>query len=107
MGSRRVREPTSGVNPVKPIYERLLTISAESNEIYLEPVPSAFQGKSFTEASRMLDETRSTDNPVLALGVIRDGQIAINPRNGAFDTFRSGDHLVMIAWEQPELAGRF
>lgn len=89
------------------VYERLLTISAESNEVYLEPVPLAFHGKSFTEASRMLDETRSSDNPVLALGAIRDNKIVINPRNGAFGTFRDGDQLVMIAWEQPELAERF
>jgi voltage-gated potassium channel len=88
------------------VYERLLTISSKTNEVYLEPAPPALQGKSFVEASRMLDETRRSDNPVLALGVIRDGKIIINPRNDAFDVFRDGDHLVMIAWEQPELAER-
>jgi hypothetical protein len=98
----------SALNPgLSTVYERLLTISAESNEIYLEPVPPGFLGKSFTETSRILDSTRSTENPVLALGVVRDGQITINPRNGVFDAFREGDGLVMIAWEQPELAERF
>jgi hypothetical protein len=88
------------------VYERLLTISSETNEVYLEPAPPALQGKSFVEASRMLDETRRSDNPVLALGVICDGKIIINPRNDDFDVFRDGDHLVMIAWEQPELGER-
>jgi voltage-gated potassium channel len=98
----------SALHPgLSTVYERLLTISAETNEIYLEPVPPAFYGKSFTETSRILDQTRSTENPVLALGVIRDGHITINPRNGVFDAFREGDSLVMIAWEQPELADRF
>jgi hypothetical protein len=98
----------SALHPgLSTVYERLLTISAETNEIYLEAVPPAFYGKSFTETSRVLDQTRSTENPVLALGVIRDGQITINPRNGVFDAFREGDSLVMIAWEQPELADRF
>jgi voltage-gated potassium channel len=98
----------SALNPgLSTVYGRLLTISGETNEIYMEPVPPAFFGKSFTETARILDPTRSSENPLLPLGVVRDGEITINPRNGVFDAFREGDSLVMVAWEQPELADRF
>ncbi len=88
------------------VYERLLTISAETNEIYLEPAPGALIGKTFREAARILDETRESDNPVLLLGVLRDGEILINPKPKAFDVIREKDGLVLVAWEQPELERR-
>jgi len=88
------------------VYERLLTISAETNEVYLEPVPTVVNGKSFWEATRLLQKTRESDNPALLIGVVRDGEIFINPKPGDFDAFRESDHLVLIAWEQPDLANR-
>lgn len=88
------------------VYERLLTISAETNEVYLESAPSPLIGKTFSEAAGILDKTRDSGNPVLLLGVVRDGEISLNPKPGIFDTFREADSLVLIAWEQPELQDR-
>jgi voltage-gated potassium channel len=88
------------------VYERLLTISAETNEVYLEPAPAPLVGKTFPEAARILEKTRDSANPVLLLGVVRDGEISLNPKPEAFDAFREGDSLVLIAWEQPELHNR-
>ncbi len=88
------------------VYERLLTISAETNEIYLEPTPSVVHGKNFGEANRLLQKTRESDNPVVLIGVVRDSQIFINPKPADFDTFRETDHMVLIAWEEPDLKKR-
>ena len=98
----------SALHPgLSTVYDRLLTISSETNEVYLEPLPASFRGMSFVEVHRLLDQTRDSENPVLLLGLIRDGRILINPKPGSFDVFAENDQLILISWEEPGLERRF
>jgi hypothetical protein len=76
----------SAINPgLVQIYDHLLRFKPEGNELYLldsRDLPQGFlPGKaSFNEISIWLEErSRSTENPVILLGYLRQGEPILNP----------------------------
>lgn len=86
------------------VYQRLLTYSDDSNEIYfIEPgnYPASFVGKDFTALCKAVKEsdTASDDNPLLLLGVKRsNGEILLNPQKTRFQALAEGDALIVMAF---------
>jgi voltage-gated potassium channel len=87
---------------ITSFYNRLLTFSEETNEVYLVDLPEEFLGKSFSEASIILSQIRHAE-PVILVGVKREDRVFINPRNEDFGSFESDDKLFVISFDRPDL----
>jgi len=89
------------VHGLSDVYRNLLTVSEETNEIYLMPIPEEFFGKTFTELGIRILENRVNENPLVLIGVKTNGTIYVNPRSHELDRFKSGDEAILIAFERP------
>lgn len=88
------------------VYERLLKTSKETNEIYFvssELYHRSVKGKSFKQVSEALNEARNADNPTILIGIKRDDDIKLNPKEKKFQTITDDDTLIVMAFEQPDL----
>ena len=83
------------------VYDNLLTVSAETNEVYLKPVPPGFIGKTFGELAEVMARERDPRNPVVLVGVKSGGKILVNPKKRDFETFSDKDEIVVISFEDP------
>jgi voltage-gated potassium channel len=90
------------VHGLSDVYRNLLTVSEETNEIYLVPVTDEFVGRTFTELGVQILENRRDENPVVLIGVKTDGMIYVNPRSHEFERLKSGDEAIVIAFERPK-----
>ncbi len=110
------------------VYMDLLTQSADTNEIYQEPVPESFIGRKYREVEAEIiaiddkdiiligfattDAKRQNDRKVLnhTGNTIEEKKVIINPRsssNGYYSKnhkFKPGDSIFMISYEKPEIA---
>lgn len=92
------------------VYNRLLTYSEETNEIYMiEKAPLRFHGMTFQELSMIFAQNRDQHNPSILIGVKRDGDIFLNPcadssRGKMLGTIRGGDQLIVVSWEPPDVS---
>lgn len=88
------------------VYQQLLTYSSDTNEIYMvdeRHYPQSFLGKTFTEVADILNHQKHADNPAILLGVKRAERVILNPKPGEFGTFTSGDYLIVVAFDPPDL----
>lgn len=92
---------TSLVHGLSKVYRNLLTISEETNEIYLIPVPKEFIGKKFHEMGAKIFASRDSKNPVIPIGVKSGNRILLNPKLNDFEHFQKEDELIVIAFEFP------
>lgn len=106
------------------VYDRLLTYSDDTNEIYIldkqrypERFPAALVGKTFAEASQLLNEQRDPKNPTILIGVKirrpgkKDG-IVLNPQadwdgpaEDKFERIGEDDALIVLSFRPPDLSG--
>jgi voltage-gated potassium channel len=90
------------------VYQQLLTYSKDTNEIYVvsdRKYDSKMKGMTFAEASRLFNSYRDPDNPVILIGIKRQGKIILNPRSEEFDIINDGDDLIVMSFDQPVLTG--
>lgn len=90
------------VHGLSRVYQNLLTVSGETNEIYIVPVPQAFVGKSFAELGSAMFEHRASANPAILVGVMTPQGPLLNPTPQKLGAFRPGDLAIVVAWERPE-----
>ena len=50
-----------------------------------------------------MNKKRNSENPVLLVGVMREGEPVINPIKGQ-DEIRENDNLVVLAYNPPDLS---
>lgn len=86
------------------VYENLVTVSEETNEIYQLPVPRAYYGRSFEELGADILKKRSRKNPSILIGVKSEGEVMLNPPKERFTTFREGDEIFLVAFTYPDLS---
>ena len=84
------------------VYRDLLSVSSETNEIYIMPVPDSFVGKSFEDLGVAVFQNRHADNPAILIGARTKNGILVNPRRAAMDLFVAGDQIIVVALERPE-----
>ncbi|MFX0201625.1 MAG: NAD-binding protein [Candidatus Hodarchaeota archaeon] len=92
------------------VYQRLLEISEETNEIYLidrDQYPEHFKGMTYKEVSRILNDKRNSKNPTILIGLKRDNIVRLNPREKEFNNIEDGDTLIVMAFKQPDLIRDF
>ena len=92
---------SSLVHGLSTVYRNLLTISEETNEIYLVSVPENYVGKKFSDLGADIYSSRDTKNPIILIGVKSDEKIFLNPRPGIFNKFQKNDEAIVIAFERP------
>ena len=85
------------------VYDNLLTVSAETNEVYLKPVPQEFIGKTFGQLAEVMARKRDSQNPAILVGVKTGGKILVNPKKKDFETFSTNDEIVVISFKDPSL----
>ena len=88
------------------VYQQLLTYSEETNEIYLvdeHKYPKSFFGRTFQDVADILNNDRNPKNPTILLGVKRGDRVMLNPRKEEFDVVASGDSLIVMSFDQPNL----
>ena len=100
---------------ITEVFDRLLTATRDSNEVYLVPVPGQWVGRTFEQVYRALVES---DQEVILLGyqttATKEGRkrtLVLNPtherseRDGAVNCrkyeLQSEDSLVTVAYEEP------
>lgn len=98
---------------ISRVYTELLTATEDSNEIYIVPVPSRWEGKPFSQIAGHVEENR---RPAIALGYRTRAEaghpvVVLNPhprerrRNGVVDwrqrPLGREDALVVMAYEEP------
>ncbi|MDH4219308.1 MAG: NAD-binding protein [Candidatus Aminicenantes bacterium] len=92
---------TSLVHGLSKVYRNLLTISEETNEIYLIPIPKEYIGKKFSDLGAEIFSARDNQNPVIPIGVRSGNLVLLNPKVSDFDAFQEGDDVIVIAFELP------
>lgn len=92
---------TSLVHGLSTIYKNLLTISEETNEIYLVNVPENYIGKNFSELGATIYMHRDDKNPIILIGVKSDERVFLNPKPSEFKNFKRGDKAIIISFERP------
>lgn len=85
------------------IYQRLLTYSNDTNEIYFQSpseYSSEYIGKSFEEIAELINQKRfkEKENPVILLGVKHGDEILMNPKSSEFSVLEKGDYLITMAY---------
>jgi voltage-gated potassium channel len=87
------------------IFTNLLTISEETNEIYMtEDYPSSLLGKTFKELSSAINNIRDQETSFVLIGVKSNNKILINPQLQNFNTLTKGDSLILISFDQPDFS---
>ena len=62
-----------------------------------------FIGKTFADVAGLLSQSRNRENPAVLLGVKRKGKLFVNPRPNDIGQIETGDRLVVMAYEAPDL----
>ena len=96
------------------VYDNLLTYSGNTNEIYMvegNKFPRVVIGKTFVEATEMINKNRCPDNPTILIGVRRGNRVVLNPKENwggpggeKFETFQEDDGLIVMAFSPPDLS---
>lgn len=92
---------TSLVHGLSKVYQNLLTISEETNEIYLIPIPKEYIGKRFSDLGANIFSSRDSRNPVIPIGVKSGDRVLLNPKSSVFNNFQKDDEVIVIAFEHP------
>lgn len=92
---------SSLVHGLSKVYRNLLTISEETNEIYLIPVPENYIGKKFSDLGAGIYTSRDAKNPIILVGVKSGNRVMLNPKPSDFNTFQKDDEAIVIAFERP------
>ncbi len=86
------------------VYENLVTVSEETNEIYQLPVPPGYYGKTFEALGADILKHRSRKNPSILIGVKSKEKVMLNPPKDTFATFTEGDEIFLVSFTYPDLS---
>jgi voltage-gated potassium channel len=86
------------------VYQELLTVGRDANEMYLVPIPPALVGKNFLEAATLFLADRTNRNACLLIGIYRGERMMLNPVGSEAGPLRDGDELILLSPVLPDLA---
>ena len=84
------------------VYRDLLSVTGDTNEIYILPVPEAFIGKTFEELGAAIFANHKVENPCILIGAKTEKGILVNPRSDDIDVFSKDDQIIVISFERPD-----
>jgi voltage-gated potassium channel len=85
------------------VYQELLTVGRDANELYLIPIPAGLVGKPFVEVAGLFLNDRANRNACLLIGIYRGEKMMLNPVAGEAGPLREGDELILLCPVLPDL----
>ena len=79
------------------VYQELLTVGRDANEMYLFPIPEELVGRDFVEISSMFLRYRDDKRCCLLIGLQRGEEMILNPVGGEAGPVKAGDHLILLS----------
>jgi voltage-gated potassium channel len=79
------------------VYQELLTVGRDANEMYLFPVPSELVGRDFVEIASMFLRHRDDRRSCLLIGLQREDSMILNPYSGEAGPVKEGDQLILLS----------
>ena len=86
------------------VYQELLTVRRDANEMYLVPMPAELVGKDFVTAAGVFLPDRTAMKACLLIGVYRGDAMMLNPVGGEAGPLRAGDELILLCQALPDLS---
>lgn len=86
------------------VYQELLTVGRDANEMYLAPLPSGLVGKDFVEVANLFLSDRSQRTACLLIGIYRGEKMMLNPVGAEAGALREGDELILLSPVAPNLS---
>ena len=78
------------------VYQELLTVGRDANEMYLLELPQELVGRDFVEVSSMFLRHRTDKRSCLLIGYEREEEMHINPIASEAGAMKAGDKLIML-----------
>lgn len=79
------------------VYQELLTVGRDANEMYLFDVPEELVGRNFVEISGMFARHRNDKRSCLLIGLQRGEEMILNPIGPEAGPVRAGDSLILLS----------
>ena len=79
------------------VYQELLTVGRDANEIYLIPAPEDLLNKEFAEVSGLFARRRDDKRSCLLLGIQRGDEMLLNPIGGEAGPLKPNDQLILLS----------
>jgi voltage-gated potassium channel len=78
------------------VYQELLTVGRDANEMYLLPAPEGLLGKDFIELTGMFARHRNDRKSCLLIGIQRGDEMHLNPIGGEAGPLIRDDQLIVL-----------
>ena len=78
------------------VYQELLTVGRDANEMYLLPAPEGLLGKDFIELTGMFARHRGNRRSCLLIGIQRGDEMHLNPIGDEAGPLRRDDQLILL-----------
>ena len=79
------------------VYQELLTVGRDANEMYLINLPRELIGRDFVEVSSMFLRHRNDKRACLLIGLQRGEGMILNPVGGEAGPMKEGDQLILLS----------
>jgi len=86
------------------VYQELLSVRRDANEMYLVPVPAKLVGMDFVAAAGVFLPDRTNMKACLLIGLYRGEAMMLNPVGGEAGPLREGDELILLSQTVPDLS---
>ena len=86
------------------VYQELLSVRRDANEMYLVPVPAHLVGMDFVAAATVFLPDRTSLKACLLIGVYRGETMMLNPVDVEAGPLRDGDELILLSQTLPDLS---
>ena len=86
------------------VYQELLSVRRDANEMYLVPVPAPLVGMDFVAAANVFLPDRTPLKACLLIGLYRGATMMLNPVGGEAGPLREGDELIVLSQTLPDLS---
>lgn len=79
------------------VYQELLTVGRDANEMFLLPAPEGLVGKDFVELTGMFARRRDDKKACLLIGIQRGDEMHLNPIGGEAGPLKPDDQLILLS----------
>ena len=86
------------------MYQELLSVRRDANEMYLVPVPGQLVGMDFVAAANVFLPDRTNMKACLLIGLCRSETMMLNPVDGEAGPLHEGDQLILLSQLLPDLS---
>lgn len=86
------------------VYQELLSVRRDANEMYLVQVPAQLVGMDFVAAANVFLPDRTDLKACLLIGIYRGEKMMLNPVGAEAGPLREGDELILLSQTLPDFS---